>query len=228
MAEERELVFDQEELGKRSDELDVRKENKLVKAIVLEVKYALRKYGTLGMSAPQIGIKKRVVVLNFNGDFRTFVNPMITKCEGLSFNKESIPNIPDKFYLVPRYNNIEVAFQTPTGKIQSYNLLGVAAHIMQQQFDLLEGVLISDVGFEIDEDFENAPEEEREKVMQLFLDSLDLKREELEKEIEADDDLRKMRDGIKFIHSVERGETKLEPVFKEVDEKEEEDEPCVS
>lgn len=224
MAEERELVFDLEELGHRSDELDVRKENKLIKAIVLEIKFALRKYNVLGLSAPQIGIQKRVIVLNFNGDLRSFVNPMITKCEGLSFNKESLPNIPDKFYLVPRYNSVEVTFQTPTGKIQSYNLLGVAAHVIQQQIDLLEGILISDVGFEIDDDFENAPEEEKEKVMQLFMESLDIRREELEKEINEDDDLRKMRDGIRFIRSVEAGETKLEPVFKPVDEEEEKDE----
>lgn len=224
MAEKIKFVTDLEELDRRSDELDTRKENNLIKSTVLDLKYAIRENNLLGVSAPQIGIYKRIIVLNFNGDFRTFVNPMITKCEGLSFNKETIPNIPYKTFLVPRYNNISLMFITPTGKLQSCNLLGVASHIMQQQVDMLEGVFPSDVGFEIDEDFENASEEEREKVMQLFLDSLDLKREELEKEINEDDDLKKMRDGINFLQSVARGETKIETVVEEKKE-EKEDEP---
>ena len=214
----KELIFDEEQLGVRSDELNVRKENKLIKSIVLDLKFAVRKYGVLGMCANQIGIPKRVIVLNFNGDLRAFVNPLITKAEGLSFNREVLPNLPGKNYLVPRYNNINVTFMTANGKIQDCNLLGVAAHIMQQQVDLLEGILISDVGFEIDKDFENASEEEKAKVMELFLESIDLRREELEKEINENDDLRKMREGIDFIHSVQRGETILEPQFETVKE----------
>lgn len=224
----RELITNEEELGYRSSELDVRKENKLVKSIVLDLKFTIRDYiknhgDLLGMCAPQIGIDKRIVVLNFNGDLRAYVNPLITKADGLSFNREKLPNFPDKNYLVPRYNNIEVTFQTPTGKIQSNNLLGVAAHIMQQQVDLLEGVLISDIGFEIDEDFESASEEEKEKVLELFLESMDVRRAELEKEINENDDLRKMREGIKFIQSVNRGETKIETVTVEKEETGEQD-----
>lgn len=221
MAEVKELIFDLDKLGERSEEVDVRKENKIVKSIVLDLKFTLREHNLLGLCAPQIGIQKRILILNFNGDLRSFVNPLITKCEGLSFNKEQLPNIPDKYYLVPRYNNIEVAFMTPTGKIQSYNLLGVAAHIMQQQVDLLEGVLPSDVGFEIDEDFENASEKEKEKVMQLFLESLDIRKEELEKEINENDDLKKMKEGIKFLQSVRAGETILEPRYETKKDEEE-------
>lgn len=131
MAERIKFVTDLEELDRRSDELDTRKENNIIKSTVLDLKFAIRENNLLGVSAPQIGVYKRIVVLNFNGDFRTFVNPMITKCEGLSFNRESIPNIPGKTFLVPRYNNICLMFLTPTGKIQNCNLLGVAAHIMQ-------------------------------------------------------------------------------------------------
>ena len=218
MAEVKEFLFDEEALSQRSDELNVRKENQLVKSVVLDLKFTIREHNLFGLCAPQIGIFKRIIVLNFNGDLRAFINPMITKAEGLAFNKESLPNLPGKFYLCPRYNNIEVTFLTANGKIQTCNLVGVAAHIMQQQFDLLEGILISDIGYEIDEDFENASDEEKEKVMGLFLEAMDLKREELEKEIEEDDDLKKMRDGINFIKSVERGETKLEPQFEKVKE----------
>ena len=68
----RELITNEEELGYRSSELDVRKENKLVKSIVLDLKFTIRDYiknhgDLLGMCAPQIGIDKRIVVLNFNG-----------------------------------------------------------------------------------------------------------------------------------------------------------------
>ena len=196
MAEVRDFLLDEEELSQRSEELDVRKENKLVKSIVLDLKFTIREHNLLALSAPQIGIFKRILVLNFNGDLRAFINPMITKAEGLSFNKECVPNLPGKFYLVPRYNNIDVTFLTANGKVQSYNLLGVAAHMLQQQVDCLEGILISDIGYEIDEDFENASEEEKEKIMQLFLEAMDIKKAELEEEINANDDLKKMKEGL--------------------------------
>lgn len=55
--------------------------------------------------------------------------------------------------------------------------------------DHLEGLLLSDIGLEIDDDFDNASQEEKDELINWYLDTLDLKAKELNTEIENDADL---------------------------------------
>lgn len=89
-------------------------------------------------------------------------------------------------------------------------MVGLSAIVFQHELDHLEGLLLSDIGLEIDDDFENASEEEREEVINYYLDSLDLKRKELEDEIQSNEELKQLSDGIKFMESVYKGETQIE------------------
>ena len=70
--------------------------------------------------------------------------------------------------------------------------------------------MLSDIGLEIDADFDNASEDERNEVIDFYLESLDLKRKELDKEIESNEDLKQLQDGIRFMESVYKGETQIE------------------
>ena len=71
------------------------------------------------------------------------------------------------------------------------------------------GILLSDLGLEIDNQWDEATEDERAEVLKEFLDSLDLYSSELEKEIQTDPELKQMSDAIDFMASVQTGETKL-------------------
>jgi hypothetical protein len=55
-------------------------------------------------------------------------------------------------------------------------------------------------------------EEEKDSVIKDYLDSLDIKQKELDKQIDEDEDLSKVRDAIDFMKSVATGETKLENI----------------
>lgn len=76
--------------------------------------------------------------------------------------------------------------------------------------DHLEGILLSDIGLEIDEAFDSASDEEKNEVINWYLDTLDLKAKELTAEIENNSELKQMQEGIDFMTSVLKGETKLE------------------
>ena len=54
--------------------------------------------------------------------------------------------------------------------------------------------------------------EEKDSVIKDYLDSLDIKQKELDKQIDEDEDLSKVRDAIDFMKSVATGETKLENI----------------
>ena len=78
----------------------------------------------------------------------------------------------------------------------------------------MDGILISDIGLEIDEDWDKATEEEREEILNLYLDSLDIKQKDLDNEIENTPELKEMSDAIDFMTSIYKGETQLEQVKK--------------
>lgn len=206
------IITDVEKLSIRADEVDVRKDNKEVREITVSLKNAVREHNLLSLSAPQIGIDKRIFVINFNGDIRTFINPMITNVKGFELSRETCSSIPDKTFIRPRHNDIQVMYQTPLGKIESKQFMGAAARVFQHCIDHLDGLLLSDIGLEIDEMFDNATEEERTAVINMYLDSLDIRQKEVDKEIQEDKELKQIVDGIDFMEKVKKGEVQIEQV----------------
>lgn len=206
----KEIITDVEKLSDRCEEIDTKKENALMREIILELKDTLRNTpNAVGLAAPQIGYNKRIFVINFSGDLRSFVNPIITQVKGLTLSREGCLSIPGKEYIRPRHNDINVIYQTPLGKAESRRLIGRAAEVFQHELDHLDGLLLSDVGLEIDENFDKATEDERAEVIKAYMESLDLKQKEVEKRIEEDEELKKTSDAIDFMEKLQKGEVQL-------------------
>lgn len=206
----KEIIEDLEKLQTRADELDVRKENNLMREITLDLKDWLREHeGYAGISANQLGYSKRVFCINFNGDIRTFINPVISSAKGLTLNREKCASIKDKEYIRPRNTEITLMYQTPLGKVETRKIFGLAACLVQQQVDLLDGITLADIGLEIDKDFDEASEEERNKIIDMYLDSLDIRTKEMNKLLETDPELKQTNDAIKFMEQLQKGEIQL-------------------
>ena len=209
----KEIVTDYEALSERCDEVDVAKDNKLVQEIVVALKNTIRANDNmLGLSANQIGYNKRIVCLNFNNNIRTFVNPIITNFAGMELSREKCHSIGETEYIRLRNSSIDITFQTPLGNIQDTKLVGLAAVIMQHHIDHLDGLLISDVGLEILPEFDAATEEERQEVINMYLDSLDMISESYMNDVEETEEGKQLLDAVKFIQSVQKGETIVERV----------------
>lgn len=214
----KEVISDLDSLGDRSDEIDIRKEGNLVQSTVLELKKIIREKNLKALSAPQIGVKKRILVMNYSGDLRTYINPLIYKAEGLTLSRETCTSIPNKSFIRPRNDVIEVTYQTPLGKVESCKLVGQSAYVFQHQVDHLDGLLLTDVGLEVEKDFDEATDEEREEIVKMYLDSLDIKTAEINKEIQEDPELKKIKDATDFLTKVRTGEVEVE--FNEIPEEE--------
>jgi len=209
----KEIVTDYEALSERCNEFDITKKNGEAQQITLALKNTLRAHPNMvGLSANQIGYDKRIICLNFSGDIRTFINPIITKVDGFELSRETCHSIPDKTYIRTRYSKVDITYQTPLGKVESIELLGLAARIMQHHIDHLDGLLLSDIGLEIDDAFDVATDEERKEVLDMYLDSLDLKRKEIDAAIKDDKDAQQLSDAIRFMESVRKGETVIESI----------------
>lgn len=206
----KEIITDPEKLGEWSVEIAT-KENKLLQEIVLSLKQTMRANNLHSLTAPQIGYSKRVFCMKFGkDDYRTFVNPIIENNTAFQFSRETCTSIPDKTFIIPRFGNIKIYYTTPLGKVESCKLAGMSAFVFQHCIDHLNGMLVSDIGLEIDELFDNATDEERAEVLKMYAESLDIRHKQLQKEIEDDKDLVDINDAVKFITSVRSGETILE------------------
>lgn len=209
----KEIVTDYDVLSERCDEIDLTKKNRNIQNTVLQLKNTIKANpGMLGLSANQIGLYERVVVLNFNGKLRSFINPIVTRVDGYELSRETCHSIPEKTFIRMRNSRVWVTYQTPLGKIESVELNGAAARVMQHHIDHLDGLLLSDVSLEIDDDFDNATEEEREEVIKMYLESLDMSADSLMQEVNDDKEGKQLADAIRFMESVNKGETIVESV----------------
>ena len=141
---------------------------------------------------------------------KTFINPVIEAYspKGMQLSREKCSSLPGKEYIRVRNNDIRVMYQRPTGEAESNRLLGKAALVFQHEMDHLEGVLISDIGLEVIPEFDEATDEERAEVIKEYLDSLDIRVKEINKEIEDDPELKQIDDATKFMTGILTGEIK--------------------
>lgn len=220
----KEIIKDLDVLSERADEVDVRKENNETRQIILDLKNTIRENNLKGLSAPQIGYNKRIFCINFKGDIRTFINPIISQAKGFTLAKETCSSIPGKVFIRPRNNDIQVMYQTPLAKAESRRLVGLAAEVFQHELDHLDGLLLTDIGLELSENYDNLSEDEKSVIIKEYLDSLDIKQKEAREEVENNEELKQMDNAINFMEGVITGKVQLDDkvtITKPADKKEE-------
>tara|TARA_B100000900_G_scaffold257280_1_gene219287 strand:+ start:2494 stop:2970 length:477 start_codon:yes stop_codon:yes gene_type:complete len=104
----------------------------------------------IGLAAPQIGINKRVIIVDEtteeHGKYaHLMVNPKITwKSEEKVLFDEGCLSVPDQNGEVLRPKEIKITFQNKEGKYKKWKLDGIAARVVQHEIDHLEGILFVD------------------------------------------------------------------------------------
>ena len=212
----KDTVTDELQLSERAVEIDVRTQATEMREIIKALKDTMRAKGLSSLSAPAIGYNRRIFCIDFkDSEIKTFINPIIAQAKGMQLSIEKCVCIPDKEFMRPRNNDLMIIYQRPTGQIENRQIVGMSAIVFQHELDHLDGLLISDVGIEIDEDFHNATEEEQQEIINAYLDALDIKKKEIDTEINTNPELKQLSDGINFMESVYKGETKIEPIKEE-------------
>lgn len=215
MSKVKEIITDYEKLSDWSIEIDPCKDGKLAQEIILSLKATMREKNLISLTAPQIGYNRRIICLRFgDNNYRTFINPAIENNTGLTISREKCSSIPEKEFIIPRLSNIKFYFTTPMGKVESATLVGKAACVFQHAMDHLNGMLVSDIGLEIDELFDNASTEEQEEVIKMYLESLDLRQKDLEEEMKSNTEMKELNEAIEFITGVNNGSVVLDTTTK--------------
>lgn len=101
----------------------------------------------VGLAAPQIGISKRVIVVDVGDEngLVEMVNPVIIEQEGEQLGPEGCLSIPNLNGDVLRADRIVVTGQDSTGKTFTVQAQGYFARAFQHEVDHLNGILFTDL-----------------------------------------------------------------------------------
>lgn len=182
--------------------------------IIKEIKEAMAQdERILALSAPQLGIDKRIFCLRFNDAIKTFINPIITKKADSILAPETCASMPGKEILINRPDEITTVYYTDEFKYEDNKLIGPAARLFDQQYQLLEGIspeelgLVSDV--ERDGSLYDCSEEEIKQLTELYKRFIKAKMEALKKDIDSDEMVSKEYRALKFTEDVINGRAQI-------------------
>lgn len=100
-----------------------------------------------GLAAPQIGLLKRIFVMNFPNSKHDpmepaiVCNPVLELSEQGIFAREGCLSLPGVEEQVWRASEVFMQYRTPLGEEKAMVLLGLEARIAQHEADHLEGIL---------------------------------------------------------------------------------------
>jgi peptide deformylase len=104
----------------------------------------------VGLAAPQIGVSKRIMVIDVSGEDDppkpiVFINPEIIEQDGELSGQEGCLSFPDVFFEVKRSNRVLVRFQDLRGKALKLTAEGnLLCRAIQHEIDHLDGELFID------------------------------------------------------------------------------------
>lgn len=102
----------------------------------------------VGLAAPQIGILKRVIIVDIGGEdsqLYELINPEIIKAEGEQIGPEGCLSIPGINGDVKRFEHITIRGLDREGREVTIDAEGYLARAFQHEVDHLNGILFTDI-----------------------------------------------------------------------------------
>ena len=112
-----------------------------------DMKETMYHSGGVGLAGPQVGVLKRVVVMDVSEDRNEFIeliNPEITYEEGEQTGNEGCLSLPGLYGVVTRPNIVKVKAQNRDGKWCLYKGEQLKARCFCHEIDHLDGILYKD------------------------------------------------------------------------------------
>jgi peptide deformylase len=120
-----------------------------VKALVRDLFDSMKAAEGVGLAAPQLGVLKRVVVVDVSRQHPqilpiSFINPRILSAEGREIGEEGCLSFPDLYGPVPRHVRVRVEALDINGVQFAVDAEGFYARALQHEIDHLDGKLFID------------------------------------------------------------------------------------
>ena len=122
--------------------------DKRLKLLIRDMKDTLVEANGVGLAAPQIGILRRVFVVNDGEKIRAYVNPVILERRGEQRPVEGCLSLPGVWGRVVRPMYVKISAQDENGDVFEDEGEGLIAEAFEHEYDHLEGVLFDEKIYE--------------------------------------------------------------------------------
>lgn len=131
-------------LRKKSREVEVVDDK--IREILEDMVETMHKYNGVGLAAPQIGLLKRLIVIDLYDDKGPIklVNPEIIKEKETQEVEEGCLSFPNKFAKIIRPEEVTVKALNENGKTVKISAKGLLAQALSHEIDHLNGILFVD------------------------------------------------------------------------------------
>ena len=139
----------EDELGKealRSNAKEVKEVTPRIKELIQDMFDTMYEANGVGLAAPQVGIRKRIVVVDVTGeDPVALINPVILEKDGEQTGYEGCLSVPGKTGIVTRANHVVVEAYNENMEKFTIEAEELMARALQHEIDHLDGVMYVDL-----------------------------------------------------------------------------------
>ncbi len=117
-----------------------------VRIMLNEMTNLMRINNGIGLAAPQLGISKRLIVVELNHKLYQIINPEIGWQSGSQLDIEGCLSLPGQLFSVGRAKEVVIQGISPEEKDITILANGLLARVFQHEIDHLDGILINASG----------------------------------------------------------------------------------
>ncbi|MDY0234418.1 MAG: peptide deformylase [Gudongella sp.] len=144
-------------LRKRSKEIT--KIDDKLEILIQDMIETMRYENGIGLASPQVGILKRLIVIDIGEIPIIAINPVIENAEGKVEDIEGCLSVPNLRGKVDRPERIKVKYTKQNGEEITMDVEGYAARVFCHEIDHLNGILYTDLANTV---FDYDPEDDDE------------------------------------------------------------------
>ena len=115
-----------------------------VRTLIEQMFETLRHARGVGLAAPQVGVGRRVIVIEAADRRLALVDPQVLKQEGEALGTEACLSIPGLLGDVPRATHVVVRARNRRNRYITVDAEGLLARVLQHEIDHLDGILFTD------------------------------------------------------------------------------------
>ena len=112
-------------------------------SLVLDLKEAMKEDKGIGIAAPQVGVRDRIIIVDMIDSGPTaFVNPKIVSRSMSKIDfEEGCLSVPGVYGMVERHKKVKVKAYSQDGHPITLSLKGTLSVVFQHEIDHLDGIL---------------------------------------------------------------------------------------
>lgn len=141
---------------------EVTKIDKRIIELLDDLAETMRDADGAGLAAPQVGILRRVVVIDAGDGLVEMINPEVIFSEGEEGCMEGCLSFPGEAGYVVRPSHVIAKAQDRSGEWREYDATGMFARAIMHETDHLDGKLYKELIIDTPEGYKEDMEDERE------------------------------------------------------------------